>query len=140
MSEKTQQGLSAWDDSISIRVDSVALAQIDLLIDHGRYADRSDFFRQAAQAQLDARAEELSALSREEKDGRKVFFVGVTQLGKKDLLEYQARYGKIAISGYGVLIFEKDMDDLIVSTVESISVRGKVYCSERVRKIYLPTL
>ena len=43
--------------------------------------------KKLSQAQLAARAEELSALSREEKDERKVFFVGVTQLGKKDLLE-----------------------------------------------------
>lgn len=134
------QAKASWDDSISIRADAVTLAKIDMLVDHGCYESRSDFYSRAAEKQLAEQKEILNAFSQEAKDERKMFFLGITQLGRKDLAEYQARNVRIAISGYGVLIFEKDMDDLIVSTVESISVRGKVYCSERIRKVYLPNL
>ena len=140
MSEHPEARSADWEDSISIRVDTVSLAQIDLLVDRGFYRDRSDFFRQAADRQLADQAPALSAISKEEKEQKKLFFVGITQLSARDLMDYKARNEKLSISGYGVLILEKDMDDLILSTVESISVRGKVYCSERVRKTYLPTL
>ena len=137
MAEQSRQDAS-WEGSVSIRADAVTLAKIDLLVDQGCYESRSDFYARAAAKQLSEHAEALEDLSRRAKDEKRMFFLGITQLGRKDLLEYQAKHVKIAVAGYGVLIFEKDMDDLIVATVESISVRGKVYCSERIRKIYLP--
>ena len=96
-------------------------------------------FSQAAERLLGEQSGTLEQIEREERTQKRIFFIGVTQLGHKDLQVYRARNEKIRIEGYGILILEKDMDDLIRDTVEGISVRGKVFCSERIRKIYLPT-
>ena len=130
---------SLWRESVSVFVDAEMLARIDLLVDHGVFSGRDAFFAKAAEDLLGREGETLEKIEKEEQTKKRLFFIGVTQLGQKDLQVYKARNEKIRIDGYGILIFEKDMDDLIRETVEGISVRGKVFCSERIRKVYLPT-
>ena len=128
-----------WRENVSVNLDAGTLARIDLLVDRGVFPGRDAFFAQAAERLLGEQSGVLEQIEREERTQKRIFFIGVTRLGHKDLQVYRARNEKIRIEGYGILILEKDMDDLIRETVEGISVRGKVFCSERIRKIYLPT-
>ena len=115
-------------------------AKIDLLIDRGRYADREDFLAKAAAALLEKEQPLIDEALAKRGDGKTVFFVGVTVLGQEDFLEFKYSGRRVNITGYGALVLENGIDELILETVESIHVTGTVSCSERIRKAYLPTL
>ena len=126
-------------EKVSASIDAADAARIDLLIDRGLYADRSDFISKAITDLLAKQEPVIDEALSEERKEHSAFFIGITKLDKNDFLEYKYRGERISIKGYGQLILESGIDDLIFETVESIHVVGSVSCSERVRKAYLPT-
>ena len=52
----------------------------------------------------------------------------------KALAKAQEAGKKIKIRGYGLAVIDKSLDELALDTIEEINVKGKVLCSERVKK------
>lgn len=135
-------------ENITVHLDSATLAKIDLLADSGDCGGREEFIAQAVASALEAKQDQLQqAMSAElekkqdipvEPVSKTVFFLGISHFGRKDFEEWKSKGKRVRIVGYGSLLLEDGIDDLIMETVCSIRVRGSVYCSERVRKAYLP--
>ena len=124
-------------EKVSVNMNAATLAQIDLLVDKGYYSNRSAFINEAVNQALGDKQNVIDRIVDQQKTSQKLFFIGITHLEKYDFEMYKARNQRHRISGYGVLILQSGIDDLILETVESIHVVGKVCCSERIRKAYL---
>ena len=62
------------------------------------------------------------------------WFIGVMSLEKEELLKAKENQIKIKIKGYGLLGIDSELDDIVIENVESITVKGKVVCSDRIKK------
>lgn len=126
-------------EKVSVNMNSGTLAQIDLLIDRGFYSNRSDFINQAVNLALRDKQKVILKEISAQKSSHNQFFIGITKLNRNDFEEWKYRGMRVNLSGYGTLVLEDGCDDLILETVASIHVVGSVYCSERIRKTFLPT-
>ena len=130
----------ATSEKVSVNMTAGTLAQIDMLVEKGYYANRSDFINVAVRSDLDSKSDLIGNITETKEKNYTCFFVGVTKLDKKDFEKWKLQNTKASINGYGILILPEGCDDLITETVESIHVTGKIYCSERIKKVYLPHL
>lgn len=121
-------------EKVSVNLDIATLAQIDLLVDQGHYSNRSDFINQAIRQTLENKNLLLDQAIKQVT--RKNWFLGVYALTGEDLLAAQQSGEKLAISGYGLLLINEALDDLVLETVQDIQVHGKVKCSQRIREAY----
>lgn len=110
------------------------ISQIDLLVDKGYYSNRSDFINQAVRQALDAKKSIIEETSRRQGELDFRWFIGVMSLDKEELLKAKKDGIKLKIKGYGLLGISGELDNLAVENVESIAVKGKVVCSDRIRK------
>ena len=62
------------------------------------------------------------------------WFIGVIRLEKEELLKAKGNHMKIKVKGYGLLVIDSALDDMVIENVESIAVKGKVLCSDRIKK------
>lgn len=124
-------------EKVSVNMNAATLAQIDLLVDLGYYFNRSNFINEAVNMALREKQNVIDRIVDQQVTSQKLFFIGVTKLESYDLLGWKACNQKQRISGYGVLILNDVPDELILETVESIHVVGKVCCSEQIRSAYL---
>lgn len=124
-------------EKVSVNMNTATLAQIDLLVDKGYYSNRSAFINEAVNSALGEKQNVIDRIVDQQKTNQKLFFIGITHLEKFDFETWKARNQRQRISGYGVLIIESGIDDLVLETVESIHVVGKVCCSEAIRKAFL---
>lgn len=125
-------------EKVSVNMNSAALAQIDLLVDKGYYSNRSDFITQAVNNAIQEKRTVIDDVVSSRKTNSSKFFIGITKLNRNDFEEWKYQGQRVRLSGYGTLVLEDGCDDLILDTVASIHVVGTVYCSERLRKVYLP--
>lgn len=125
-------------EKVSVNMNSAALAQIDLLVDKGYYSNRSDFITQAVNNAIQEKRTVIDDVVSSKKTNSNKFFIGITKLNRNDFEEWKYQGQRVRLSGYGTLVLENGCDELILETVESIRVVGTVYCSERLRKVYLP--
>src|SRR5436853_5228775 len=72
-------------EKITINVGLVDLGQIDLLVDEGFYANRTDFIRTAIRRQLETRAGAV-----EQTVARRTLTLGTQHLSRRDLEELRA--------------------------------------------------
>lgn len=135
-----------YTEKVSVNINSSTLSQIDLLVDNGYYSNRSDFINQAlreslhgqqntldriidAQTQKNEPAEKISAAHR--------WFAGVYHFDARELKNLQKAGAKGSITGYGVLVVEKALDETeLFETVETISIKGKVIAPETIKQHY----
>lgn len=107
-------------EKITINMNAVDLGKVDLLVEEGFYANRTDFIRTAIRNQLDHYDEEV-------KDSiiRREFVVGVLVHTRKGLEKHLARQEKMRIRVVGVVVFDDDIPpELAEATIESIKVLG----------------
>lgn len=121
-------------EKVSVNMNIGTLSQIDLLVDQGYYSNRSDFINQAVRQALTEKKSVIEEMSKRQTDLDFRWFYGVMSLEKAELLKAKERQIKIRIKGYGLLGIDSDLDDLVIENVESIAVKGKVVCSERIKK------
>lgn len=121
-------------EKVSVNMNIATVSQIDLLVDHGYYSNRSDFINQAVRQALDAKKSVIEETGKRQNDLDFRWFIGVMSLDKEELLKAKETQRKLKIKGYGLLGISSDLDDLAAEYVESIAVRGKVVCSERMKK------
>ena len=123
-------------EKVSVNMNIATLAQIDLLVDQGHYSNRSDFINEAVRQSLEQKQGILNRIIPQQKTAENDWFLGIYSLGQEELEHAQQTGNKIRIHGYGLLILDEELDDLIEKNVSQIRVRGKVSCSERIRKIF----
>lgn len=130
----------AYSEKVSVNINSSTLSSIDLLVDNGYYSNRSDFINQALrntlqqqQSTLDRIIEKKEASVTEDNP----WFIGVCGLTSADVIRWYEERKQITYSGYGILIIDGDCDEeKLFSTVKKINVKGKVFCSDSVKKHY----
>ena len=121
-------------EKVSVNMNIATISQIDLLVDHGYYSNRSDFINQAVRQALDAKMSVIEETSKRQNDLDFRWFIGVMSLDQEELLKAKGNQTKMKIKGYGLLGISGELDDLVIENVESIAVKGKVVCSDRIRK------
>jgi len=128
-------------EKVSVNVEDKLLAQIDLLIADGFYANRSDFINQGIKSQISKEAKNIDSLinlhAKENEVDENQWFIGVANFDKEFLEEVQLQKKKITINGFGVLSFSSGCSDqLIFATVKSISKRIKIHANKNVIEHY----
>ena len=121
-------------EKVSVNMNIATLSQIDLLVDKGYYSNRSDFINQSVRQALNEKKSVIEETSKQQKDLDFWWFIGVMGLEREDLLKAKEKKKKIKIKGYGLLCIDGELDDIVIENVESVAVKGKVICSDRIKK------
>ena len=117
------------DEKITINLGCVDLGQIDLLVQEGFYANRTDLIRTAIRNQLSAHGEAVRQVV-----ARKTLALGIHHFAKKDLLALKASREKLDIRVLGLAVIDTDVTaELALATIESITVLGSLQASPAVR-------
>lgn len=138
-------------EKITINLGVVDLGKIDILVDQGFYANRTDFIKDAIRRSLDAHADDIRrALARVEAAGdagaagradepseklvRLTGALGILVFSRADLERLKKNGRKLRIICAGLVVFAADVTpELIEETVETFKVYGSVRASAAVR-------
>ena len=129
-----------YSEKVSVNINSSTLSSIDLLVDNGYYSNRSDFINQALRNTLQQQQSTLDRII-EKKEASVTadhpWFIGVCGITPAEVIRWYEEGKQITYSGYGILIIEGSCDmEKLFATVKKISVKGKVFCSDEVKKHY----
>lgn len=131
---------ASFSEKVSVNINSSTLSAIDLLVDNGYYSNRSDFINQALRESLQRQQGNIDRIADGKYlaiQGNRIWFLGVYVLTKFELEELFAKEKYIPVSGYGVLNIDKDCDEQkLFATVSEINVKGRVICSQTIKKHY----
>ena len=107
-------------EKITINVGLVDLGQIDLLVNEGFYANRTDFIRTAIRRQLESRAEAVNNTV-----ARRALTLGTQHLSRRDLEELRDAGQTIDLHVLGLATIANDVSaDLALATISSVEVLG----------------
>jgi len=107
-------------EKLTVNVGLVDLGQIDLLVDEGFYANRTDFIRTAIRRQLDSRAEAVNNTV-----ARRALTIGTQHLSRRDLEELRDAGQTIELRVLGLASIANDVSaDLALATIASVEVLG----------------
>jgi Arc/MetJ-type ribon-helix-helix transcriptional regulator len=117
------------DEKITINLGCVDLGQIDLLVQEGFYANRTDLIRTAIRNQIANHGDAVrQAVS------RKTLALGIQHYSKADLQAVQAAGAKLQIGVLGLASIAADVTPaLALATIESITVLGTLHASPAVK-------
>ena len=122
-------GNMAETDKVSFNITAVDLGKIDLLVEQGHYASRTDFLVAAVRAQLLSHGTTMQDLLRESK------VVGAQIWGRKALETLVAKKKPLDISVVGLCMIGKDVTpELALAAIRSIKVRGSLRASPEVKE------
>lgn len=129
-----------YTEKVSVSINTATLSTIDLLVDNGYYSNRSDFINQAVRAELQRQQSTTDRLIRREEKAAKDehgWFIGIYGITARDVEEMHAQGESGDVTGYGLLIIDADCnEEKLFQVVMSISVRGRVKASARVKAHY----
>jgi Arc/MetJ-type ribon-helix-helix transcriptional regulator len=98
----------------------VDLGQIDLLVDEGFYANRTDFIRTALRRQLDSRADAVN-----DTVARRTLILGTQRLSRRDLEDLRDAGQTVKLHVLGLATIDNDVSpDLALATIASVEVLG----------------
>lgn len=118
-------------EKITINLGYVDLGGIELLVQEGFYANRSDFIRSAIRRQLDQHGEVLSGTIR-----RHTMDLGLRDYSRADLEAALAAGEVLHLKMVGLIRIAADVPpELARATIGSITVLGGLQASPEVRKI-----
>jgi Arc/MetJ-type ribon-helix-helix transcriptional regulator len=107
-------------EKITINVGLVDLGQIDLLVEEGFFANRTDFIRTAIRRQLESRSEALAATV-----ARRTLTLGTRQLNRRDLEELREAGRSTELRVLGLASIADDVDpELALATITAVEVLG----------------
>ncbi len=117
------------DEKITINVGFVDLGQIDLLVQEGFYANRSDLIRTAIRNQIAAHADTLKqAVS------RRTLVLGIQHLAAAELEAVRARGETLDVRVLGLLTIAADVTpELALQTLRSVAVLGSLHATPAVK-------
>ena len=117
------------DEKITINLGYVDLGQIDLLVQEGFYANRSDLIRTAVRNQIAAHAEAVKQAV-----ARKTLVLGIQHFSAADLQAVQAAGQTLQLRVLGLLSMSPDVTpELALATIESVVVLGALHASPAVK-------
>ena len=121
-------------EKITINVGLVDLGQIDLLVDEGFFANRTDFIRTAIRRQLESRSDAVA-----DTVARRTLTLGVRHLTRHDLELLRDAGRMIELRVLGLATIADDVDtDLALATIGSVEVLGAFRASPAVKAALAP--
>lgn len=127
----TQAGAAKPADSekITLNLGFVDLGQIDLLVQEGFYANRSDFIRTAIRQQLASHADALRQVV-----ARRTLVLGLHHFGREELERLRAAGQTLQIRVLGLASIAPDVSpELARATIDSLQVLGALHASAPVK-------
>jgi Arc/MetJ-type ribon-helix-helix transcriptional regulator len=116
-------------EKITINVGSVDLGQIDLLVNEGFFANRTDFIRTAIRRQLDSRS---TAVDRTV--ARRKLILGAEHYSRHDLEELRASGRMVELRVLGLASIAEDVSpELALATIAAVEVLGSFRASQAVK-------
>jgi Arc/MetJ-type ribon-helix-helix transcriptional regulator len=116
-------------DKVSFNISVVDLGKIDLLVEQGHYASRTDFLVAAVRTQLLTHAVTVQELFT-----RQASLVGASIYGRKALEQLVSKGKQLDINVVGLCMFTKDVTpQLALAAVRSIKIRGTLRASAEVK-------
>lgn len=117
------------DEKITVNLGCVDLGQIDLLVQEGFYANRSDFIRTATRNQLAVHGDSVRQAV-----ARKTLSLGVLHVTKSELLALKAAGETLDIRVLGLATIDPSVTpDLALATISSLTVLGALHASAAVK-------
>lgn len=117
------------DEKITINVGFVDLGQIDLLVQEGFYANRSDLIRTAIRNQLAVHGEAVKQVV-----SRNMLVLGIQHFSVDDLQAVSAAGQKLQLRVLGLASIAADVTpELALETIESLQVLGSLHASPAVK-------
>ncbi len=117
------------DEKITINLGYVDLGQIDLLVQEGFYANRTDLIRTAIRNQLATHADVVKLAV-----ARKTLVLGIQQFTAADLLGVQAAGEQLDIRVLGLASIAADVTpELALAAINSVVVLGALHASPAVK-------
>jgi len=124
-------------EKLTINLGVVDLAQVDVLVEQGLYANRSDLIRTAIRKQLETHKEDIErSLTPIGSKKKWEWMVGIGGIDKT-VLEEWAEEGneKMNISAVGMFIVPKNISvELFEQTIARVIVRGKTVASDEIKE------
>lgn len=121
------------DEKITINLGYVDLGQIDLLVQDGFYANRTDLIRTAIRNQLAVHADAVRQAV-----ARKMLVLGIQHFAAADLQAVQAAGQVLQIRVLGLASFAPDVTpELALATIDSVVVLGALHASPSVKAALL---
>jgi Arc/MetJ-type ribon-helix-helix transcriptional regulator len=116
-------------EKITINVSLVDLGQIDLLVDEGFYANRTDFVRTAIRRQLETRSGAVA-----ESVARRTLTLGTRHVTRQELEQLRAEGRTTDLRVLGLASIADDVTpELAVATIASVEVLGAFRASRPVK-------
>ena len=121
--------LKPADEKITINLGYVDLGQIDLLVQEGFYANRTDLIRTAIRNQLSAHADVVKQVV-----ARKTLVLGIQHFTADDLRAVQASGEALQIRVLGLATIAPDVTpELALAAIDSVVVLGALHASPAVK-------
>jgi Arc/MetJ-type ribon-helix-helix transcriptional regulator len=122
-------GARPADEKITINLGCVDLGQIDLLVQEGFYANRTDLIRTAVRNQLAAHGDAVRQAVT-----RKTLVLGIQHYTAADLRAVKAAGQMLQIRVLGLAAIAPDVTPaLALATIESLTVLGALHASPAVK-------
>jgi Arc/MetJ-type ribon-helix-helix transcriptional regulator len=116
-------------EKITINLGPIDLGQIDLLVNEGFYANRTDLIRTAIRNQLNTHAEVVRQTV-----ARKSLVLGMHYYSRADLEAAQQAGERLQIQVLGMATIATDVPvELALATIESIFVLGALHASRALK-------
>jgi Arc/MetJ-type ribon-helix-helix transcriptional regulator len=116
-------------EKITINIGLVDLGEIDLLVDEGFFANRTDFIRTAIRRQLESRS---GAVDRTV--ARRELTLGSQYYSRRDLEEIQASGTTVHVRVLGLATIAEDVSpELALATIDTVEVLGAFRAPEAVK-------
>ena len=126
--------MEGTSEKVSVNMNVGTLSQIDLLVDLGYYSNRSDFINQAVRQALDKKQSIIENETLRQRNYNGDWFTGIYVFSEEQLQHAKKNGQRIKLSGYGLVVIDNKLDELILETVESINVKGKLIASQKLKK------
>src|SRR3954447_3078674 len=123
-------------EKITVNIGPVDLGQIDLLVDEGFYANRTDFIRTAIRRQLETRAAAI-----DDTVVRRTLTLGSLHLSRKDLEELRNAGQTVELRVLGLATLADDVTpELALATIAAVEVLGAFRAPRAVKAALAPRI
>jgi len=123
-------------EKITINVGLVDLGQIDLLVDEGFYANRTDFIRTAIRRQLESREAAVK-----DTVARRTLTLGTQHLSRRDLEALRDAGQTVEIRVLGLAtVADNVTPELALATIASVEVLGAFRAPRAVKAALAPRI
>ena len=121
-------------EKITINLGPVDLGQIDLLVDEGFYANRTDFIRTAIRRQIESRAAAVNDTVE-----RRALTLGTQNLSRRELEALKDAGRQIELRVLGLATIADDVSpELALATIASVEVLGAFRAPRAVKAALAP--